>query len=309
MSLIKKPMLAEKTDGLTPAEIFDLSGSWLATPKLDGIRCLMIDGVAVSRKFKPIPNHHIRNTLAKIAADGMDGEIICPGKTFNEIQSLVMRQEGEPEFEYHVFDFVEQGTSLDDGYEERLRRLKVVLGNCGTQGILVPVYPTLFLDAESLFGYEAKCVEQGYEGIMIRKPGGKYKCNRSTLKEALLLKIKRFEDSEAEIIGMNEQMTNTNEKEKNELGDSKRSSHLAGMVPNGRLGEFVVRDIHTGQEFKVGTGKGLTLELRKTIWDNKSEYMGKVFTYTFQPAGGKDLPRFPVWKGFRNEADIGTKEE
>lgn len=296
MSLIKRPMLAEKTDGISKADLFALQPVWLATPKLDGIRCLIVDGVAVSRKFKPIPNKHIRDTLAKVAAEGMDGEIICPGKTFNEIQSLVMSQDGEPNFEYHVFDFVEQGTSLDDPYEERLRRLKVVLANCGTQNILVPVYPEPWTSVEGLETYEGTCLQHGYEGVMIRKPGGKYKCNRSTLKEGLLLKIKQFADSEAEILGFSEQMTNTNEKVENELGLSKRSSEKAGMIPAGRLGEFIVRDIHTGQEFRVGTGKGLTLEIRKAIWDNQAAYRGKIFTYTFQPSGGKIFPDFQFGK-------------
>jgi DNA ligase-1 len=307
MSLIKRPTLAEKTDGVAPDQLWAISNAWLATPKLDGIRCLIVDGVAVSRKFKPIPNRHIRETLAKIAAEGMDGEIICPGKTFNEIQSLVMSQDGEPEFEFHVFDYVQPETSLDDGYETRLERLKVVLE--GRDARLVPVYPTLVLNHQALTDLEARYIAEGYEGVMIRRPGGKYKCNRSTLKEGLLLKIKQFADSEAEIIGFSEQMTNTNEKVENELGLSKRSTEKEGMVPAGRLGEFLVRDIHTGQEFRVGTGKGLTLELRKTIWDNQASYLGKIFTYTFQPAGGKDLPRFPVWKGFRDAADILKKED
>jgi len=76
------------------------------------------------------------------------------------------------------------------------------------------------------------------------------------------------------------------------------------MVPADTLGEFHVRDVTTGLEFRVGTGEGLTKELRKTIWDARDEYVGKIITYKYQPHGVKELPRFPVFKGFRHSDDM-----
>jgi DNA ligase-1 len=135
---------------------------------------------------------------------------------------------------------------------------------------------------------------------------GAYKLGRSTLKQGWLLKIKRFLDGEAEVIGFTEQLSNTNEKEINELGLSKRSSKKAGMVPAGRLGEFKVRELKTGVEFEVGTGLGLTLEMRQQIWDNQASYLGKIIKYKHQPSGAKEngKPRFPVWLGFRHTDDL-----
>jgi len=138
---------------------------------------------------------------------------------------------------------------------------------------------------------------------MIRSLDGKYKCGRSSLKEAILLKLKRWEDREGVVVGFEEQMTNTNEKTINELGHSERSSHQAGMVPAGTLGKLIIRDDLYG-DIPVGTGKGMTKELRQLIWDNQADYMGKIVSYKFQPFGVKDLPRFPIWKGFRAAEDM-----
>jgi DNA ligase-1 len=124
-----------------------------------------------------------------------------------------------------------------------------------------------------------------------------------------LLKLKRFMDSEAVVVGFEEQMENTNEKTVDELGHSKRSKHQAGMVGKDTLGKFLVQEVGNtpwnGLEFAIGTGDGLTADLRQHIWDNREEYLGKIITHKYQPHGTKDLPRIPVWKGFRDPGDIG----
>jgi DNA ligase-1 len=120
--------------------------------------------------------------------------------------------------------------------------------------------------------------------------------------------MKRFEDSEARIIGFEEQCTNTNEAEEDELGHTKRSTHQENMIPNGHLGKFVAIEIGDrpwkGRELKIGGAKGMTKEMRKEIWENKDKYLGKVVKYTFQPYGIKELPRLPIWVGFRDERDM-----
>ena len=51
------------------------------TPKLDGIRCLKINGKAVSRKFKPIPNKFTAKWIEHYFPDNVDGELILLGKS------------------------------------------------------------------------------------------------------------------------------------------------------------------------------------------------------------------------------------
>ena len=62
----------------------------LCTPKLDGIRCLVVDGHAVSRTFKNIPNRYVFGLVSKLD-NGLDGELMCDGATFSEITGNMMR--------------------------------------------------------------------------------------------------------------------------------------------------------------------------------------------------------------------------
>src|SRR6185312_2133715 len=114
-------------------------------------------------------------------------------------------------------------------------------------------------------------------------------------------KLKRFEDSEATIIGFEERMQNNNEATEDAFGHTKRSSHKDNLVPSNTLGTLLVKDIKNGVEFGLGTG--FDDKIRKLIWDNKEKYLGKIVTYQYQKIE-KDRPRFPSWKGFRDERDL-----
>src|SRR5208283_4092665 len=117
MNKITKPMLA-----CTLESMDTLKFPVLATQKLDGIRCLIMDGRAVSRNFKPIQNAYIQKQLSWGLPDGLDGELILEGKQFNEVSSAVMSEDGKPDFRYYVFDYV--SGELDKPYNERMAELK-----------------------------------------------------------------------------------------------------------------------------------------------------------------------------------------
>lgn len=293
--MITKPMLSGSLD-----ESSLLKFPVLATPKLDGIRCLRIDNRTVSRKFLNIPNMYIQGMTACLP-DGLDGELMVPNGTFNQVQSAVMSEDGTPEFEFHVFDYV--SNDINKPYVERM----LELGTLVLPSFCKLVLPVVINNMKELDTYEEKCLAEGYEGIMVRAPNGKYKCGRSTEKEGLLLKVKRFKDSEAEIIGFEEQLENTNEAEEDAFGRTKRSKNQAGMVGKATLGKFIVIERGdtpwNGKQFFIGTGEGLTEALRQEIWDNKEKYLGKLVTYKYQPHGVKDLPRLPISKGFRDRRD------
>ena len=297
MSIIKKPMLADHMDPAIPL-VFPLMG----TPKIDGIRCLRRDGRTVSRTFLDIPNRHIQKVMAVLPDNGPDGELVLPGKSFNETQSAVMSEDGEPDFNYCVFDYVT--TSLKEEYYKRMEKLKAL----ALPDFCVKLLPVTLNNTTELEEYEAKCLLEGHEGIMIRKPNGPYKCGRSTALQQFLLKVKRFRDSEAVIIGFEELMSNQNEATVDELGHTKRSKCQEGLVPAGTLGKFRVREIGNtpwkGKEFEIGTGEGLTAALRQQIWDHQGCYLGAIVNYRYQPHGVKDLPRIPIWWGFRSKIDL-----
>ena len=117
------------------------------------------------------------------------------------------------------------------------------------------------------------------------------------MKEGGLWKLKRFEDSEAVILGFDEEMHNANEATTDNLGHSKRSSHKANKTGKGVLGALKVKDVGTGVEFDIGTG--FDASERAHIWTSRKAWMGLTVKYKFLPIGVKDKPRHPVYLGLR----------
>lgn len=302
MDKIIKPMLAASLHDINQ---LDYSKKYLATPKLDGIRALMIDGHLKTRTFKPIRNNHIRTMLEAVLPDGADGEIVCPG-AFQATSSGVMSADGEPEFIYYMFDYVKD--DIKKAYFERTQDMvqwMIDQGPVSTPGLdkIQLLVPTLIKNYTHLKEYETECIDKGFEGVILRTPDSPYKCGRSTAKQEWLLKLKRFADDEAIIIGFTEKMHNDNEATKDAFGHTVRSSHLENKRPAGTLGALVVRDIKTEIEFEIGTG--MNDELRQRIWDEQSEWDGLIVKYKhFAISGVKEKPRFPVYIGVRDPDDM-----
>lgn len=304
MTEIKKPMLAE-----TCEDLVSLKFPVLATPKLDGIRCLVIGGKALSRKFKEIPNRYIQKLVSQLP-EGLDGELMLKSffcnedplcqklhePTFQQVTSAVMSEDGEPDFVYNVFDYVSADLRLP--YNWRMS----TLAELKLPEFVSKILPVSIGNLFQLGLFELECLRTGYEGVMVRSYESPYKCGRSTVKEGYLLKIKRFKDSEAIILGFTERMHNENTATKDELGHTKRSSAKSGLVPAGTLGTLVVRDTKSSVQFEIGTG--FDDALRKTIWQNQTAYLTRLVKYKSQEIGTKDKPRFPVFLGFRDERDL-----
>jgi len=299
---ITKPMRACKIDDYNKLK-FPLA----VTPKLDGIRSAFTDNLVKSKTLKLIPNMHVRNTLEPLLKGlDLDGELRTfnadgSARTFNEVQSDIMSRDGEPNFQYWVFDYM---IDLKMPYIKRCEEL----GRLALPPQCRKVLPVIVHNLAELEALREVWLKQGLEGAMLRTLNSPYKCGKSTFKEQYLLKDKPVEDSECVVIGFEEQLENTNEKVEGEDGHSKRSSHKDGMVPAGTLGKFLVQEIGdtpwNGKTFAIGTGDGLDHVFRQKIWDNQEEYLGKIITYKYQKIGTKDLPRQPIWKGFRDPEDI-----
>jgi len=301
---IRKPMLAASMENSKGEEMTfaDLTYPLGASIKLDGIRCLRVDGQTLSRSFKQIPNRYIQAQMKNLI-NGLDGELITyntngTAKEFNEVQGDVMREDGEPNFRFEIFDYVKE--TLERPYYDRINNLQQLT----LPSFCTLVLPTIIKNQEELLAYEEQALAAGHEGIMTRRLDGPYKCGRSTFKSQDLIKIKRFVDSEAVILGLEEKLHNANEATTDELGHTKRSSAKDGMVPANTLGTFLVRDLYDNREFGIGTGKGLNDELKKVIWDNQDQYIGKIVKYRYQKVGTKDKPRIPSFQGFRDPRDM-----
>jgi len=294
-----KPMLASAVEDTST-----LSYPLLASPKLDGIRCLIFGGIAMSRSMKPIPNKHVQRVLRSVLDwEGFDGGLIVGSPMakdcFQRTTQGVMSVEGEPDFIFHVFDRWRVLDGKKDPFRYRHRLVESIVR--GSKYCKIVKHVNIMTE-EALLGYEVTILSAGFEGVMLRDPEGEYKQGRSTLREGGLLKLKRFADSEAEVIGFAPLMHNDNEAVRNELGQLERSSHQAGKVARNLLGSLQCKDLKTGVEFELGTG--FTSLQRSTLWHLRQKLKGRLVKYKFQPVGVKDKPRFPVFIGFRDQRDL-----
>jgi len=268
------------------------------TPKLDGIRCLIKEGVALSRTLKPIPNKSIQVWAKKYSnkLNGMDGELIVGLSTsptvYRDTNSFVMSHEKEGEFYFYHFDWWNEPFHYEQRVEGYIRDLPSNYRK---------VMHMKATDPAHVLQLEEQCLEQGYEGVILRNPKGLYKYGRCTLKEANAFKLKRFEDDEATIIGFEEEMHNGNNAEINELGRTKRSTSLSGLSGKESLGAFICTTSN-GTEFKIGSG--FDSADRKLFWINKQNLLGHIVKYKHFPVGRKLAPRHPIFLGFRDPIDM-----
>ncbi len=284
-----QPMLAIKAD-------FDkIIYPCLVSPKLDGIRCIIKDGIPLTRKLKPIPNLHIYNILSGLTE--YDGEIMVADKNFNDVQSSVMSKNGEPDFEYHIFDAF---THPNSPFSERFENIKLPTSQKYNK-ICKIVQCYSVNNEEELLTYLELFISWGYEGLMIRSSSSPYKFGRSTVNEGFLLKVKKFFDDEAILIGMTAKMNNINPKEKDKIGNSKRSSHKSGMIPTNTVGSFLAS--WNDLDIRVGFGQGITDIHKQDFWDNKELYLGKKLTFKYQELSPDGIPRFGKFIGFRQDLD------
>lgn len=270
---------------------------YVMNPKLDGIRCYIVlrDGVIrmFSRKHKEflsIPHiaadDAIKDIFDKFPDITLDGELYNHElkSDFNRIVSLVKKskpteadlEESARLIQFNCFDcFFANEPEL--GYIERNEKLvrnarkSPVLRFVSSGGI---TYPSDYQNAllRDVTGVETairEYIEQGFEGIMLKRDGRPYCFGRSND----LLKYKFFKDAEYTIIDVEEGKGN-----------------LLGIAA------AVWMEDERGVRFKVGlTG---TQEYCRALFENKERVMGKRGTVKYQELtpvdddGSGGVPRF-----------------
>lgn len=306
--MIKRPLKAPG-EPITDFQLKDLDYPVYGSPKLDGIRALCTGTQVLSATLKPIGNQYIQSCLNHRWYEGLDGELVvgvpyCENEeddVFNRTTGAVRRRDGKPDFKFYVFD---DFTNPNDSYQKRWIDQVASDPEMGELPYIEVLEQRLLNSSEEVLAYEAECVAQGYEGIMIRSPKTKYKEGRCTLKEESIFKRKPIEDDEATIISCYEQLENQNEQVTTELGTSKRSAHKENKVPKGTLGGFRMKSLKYGWEFNCGTIVGGTIEWRKYVWEHQDEFIGQIAKYKFQKYGSLDAPRQPRMKGLRDKSDM-----
>lgn len=285
-----KPLLADD------ANLETLKFPRLVSAKLDGIRAIVINGVVMSRRLKPIPNCYVQEKFKHL--EYYDGELIYGDPTakdcYRQTSSACMSHSGEngKDVNFYMFDHIENPRA---GYSIR----RGAMSGWGVRHDIFMLHQEMIYTLQELLDYEEAMLNAGYEGLILRDPFGPYKFGRSTVREAILLKLKRFVDKEFMVVGFEERMHNGNEAKANELGYMKRSSHQANKSGRGDLG--ALRLSGHGMFFTVGSG--FDDALRAEIWNNQSKYLGKMAKVKYFPIGMKDGPRHPVFLGWRDPID------
>lgn len=265
------PMLAHRYDKF-PHKI-----SWpaLASPKLDGIRCVAVikNGVCTlwSRTRKPITSvPHIVQALERefdrYQNRILDGELFVSGISFEAITSLVRPDtpvEGHEKVEYRVFDLVEEKT-----FSSRYEFLKKAFSR--DQHPLYLVKNTEVQNEQEALELFHKFLEAGHEGLMLRNCDSNYEHKRSYN----LQKVKLMTDEDFPIVGVKE-------------GRGK----MAGLA--------IFQCECAGGIFDVKM-KGSLEELAK-YFQNSSLWKGKKLTVQYQNLTEENKPRFPVGLRIRED--------
>ena len=314
---MEKPFKVNKAANVRNLD--DIRFPVVASPKIDGIRFYVKDGVAYSLSNLPLRNKNVQAFVNKHSEflNDCDGEIFAGSpldmNLFRNTSSVIMSADRTDDFQMVIFDEIDMP---ETGYIVRLQTLindkseyeKTLFEKPQEYQDFINTVSIINIDLlhtiEEFLEYEEDMVSIGYEGVILRSLAGLYKQGRSTIKEQGIMKVKRFEDAEAVIIGMIEQTTNTNTPIVAESGYLKRSSSKEGLLLNDTLGKLLCRDIH-GNRFTISSG--LTDAERKEIWADQNSYIGKYIKFKYFNVGNYVGYRHPVFLGFRHEDDIDNK--
>jgi DNA ligase 1 len=283
---IPSPMLAQKycrdgkQKGSKTLKQLGLYGKKIIVqPKLDGNRCMIKienhEAIMYTRKgdIMPVQLDHITQSLSfvNIYADEpiiLDGELFSKEISFNTLNGLIKKVNVTPEekekrllIKYHLYDVM-----VNKGYEIRKRMIESFSRARNTE--IIPSYEIVATD-DNIQHWLEKFLEQGHEGLMIRQLGMPYE-NKRTWQ---LCKVKVFEDEEFKLVGFEED------------------------VRGGFVGAFTMQD-KKGNRFNAGAS-GQSVEERIEMWNNPDKYIGKLATVEFFGRSEYGVPRFPKFKGIR----------
>jgi DNA ligase 1 len=294
-----KPQLAVE---YSKVKNLDLSQGYYASPKLDGLRCLVLDGVAYSRSMKPFRNKEIQKFAQEYAQDlqGFDGELISGSPTshtaFRDSTSVVMSEDGGDNFTFYVFDCIRFISDFSIRWELTNRNVHEF-----NHPQVIAVEHILIHSVQELLFLEQKYLDEGYEGIMLNSAFGKYKEGRSGTKNPELIKKKLFSDSEFKVVGYECLYSNQNEAKKDNLGHTERSTCKEGLVPMEKLGALKLITPN-GKEFSCGSG--FDDATRVQLWKDREALVGKLAKVKYFEQGNYDVPRFPIFLAIRHPDDL-----
>lgn len=254
-------------------------------PKLDGIRCICIsfgDKASLwSRTRKPITScPHIEKEMAKLSKLATEygvPDCIFDGELYNhdlkdefeEIVSAVRSEEPSEEsmkIQYHIYDIVIKDQPQFKRADS-LFYLKDTVKQLNLKHIKI-VETKMVLGENDVDNHFERFLDAGYEGAMYRDYEALYANTRSDG----LLKIKKFQDAEFEIVGVEE-------------GRGKLKGHAGAFICH-------IKTPSGAKTFKAKMS-GDTKKLKEYL-NNFDDYVGSMLTVQYQGYTNTGLPRFPV---------------
>lgn len=264
--------------------------------KLDGLRCIAVkhngEVAMFTRSGTPIETlPRIRAAIEALSVDDivLDGEAM--GEDWNESASIMLSSKSkkdDSDMRYHVFDYVPfadwQAQKSDLNYKSRLVDLISALGASPmmAENPFRYVKSKICANEAELREFYAQCLDEGYEGVMLKDMSATYQWKRSSA----ILKMKPVATEEGVVVGWYEANKGT-----------KREGLFGGfnvLTPNGSI-------------TKVGGGYSDCLK-QKIHDDGPDNYIGKIVECEHQPPFTPDGKlRFPVFSRFRDAADVDQK--
>jgi DNA ligase-1 len=248
-----------------------ITGVKLLEPKLDGVRCITIVNVEsrtvvqYTRNGKVLENFsHISDSLLEHIDDlgrsyVLDGEVVS--KSFQDLMKQVHRKDDvkASDARLMLFDIIPlsefvagQSTLGQRRRTNLLKSFKPIFDKCGSIDVIEQEEVDLdgYVGELQFKAFNQKAIAEGFEGIMIKDPNGKYECKRSVS----WLKMKPFIEVSLTVTGV-EEGTGKNE---------------------GRLGALICEGVDDGKRILVNVGSGFSDIQRDEYWMDKETMVGQV---------------------------------
>lgn len=212
-----KPMLAKQESKLTNRKILDKE--WLASKKIDGVRCLMYwDGKEIRTASRggehyDYSTEHIREDehLIQFFEENpniiLDGELYRHGKTLQQISGAARLEKNAYDcgwLQYWIYDCYNK-SNPDMTASQRIQFIDIHLGlfpstntyKVKDSDIFIVIHETV-KGEDNIWKLHNEYVAEGFEGCVIRDPSRPYKPNGRTND---MLKFKNYQSDDFLVVG------------------------------------------------------------------------------------------------------------
>jgi len=131
--------------------------------------------------------------MDQLGVEAINGELYKHGVHLQDIQSAAKKENAlTGKLEFHVFDYC----GLDDKFHQRMANMSMI----EDLSFVKMVRSVIAHSHDDIEAYHTKCIEDGYEGIVIRNAKGLYEYN---VRSSDVFKYKIPKDGEYQVIGYN----------------------------------------------------------------------------------------------------------